>query len=90
MSAHLKVNACRRAIGLLGLALSGTAVALRYPDIPRPNRVFQAVVPADPLGAELLRCQKLGPEAAGNPSCEEAFAESEANFFSLPKKFAER
>jgi len=70
------------AAGLLGLALLGVAGALGDDYIPGPVRTFLAVVPADPLAAELLRCQKLGSEAAGNPSCEEAWAENRTLFFS--------
>jgi conjugative transfer region protein TrbK len=70
------------AAGLLGLALLGAAGALGDDDTPGPVLTFLAVVPADPLAAELLRCQKLGSEAAGNPSCEEAWAENHARFFS--------
>ena len=72
------------AVGLLGLVLFGDAFALHEPDVPEPIRVFPAVVPADPLAAELTRCRKLGLEAAGNQACEEAWAESRARFFSPP------
>ncbi len=78
------------AAGLLGLALFGAALALREPDIPEPIRTFPAVVPADPLAAELTRCRKHGLEAAGNPACEEAWAESRARFFSPPHVSGER
>jgi conjugative transfer region protein TrbK len=70
------------AAGLLGLALLGAAGAPGDDDTLGPVRTFLAVVLADPLAAELLRCQKLGSEAAGNPSCEEAWAENRARFFS--------
>jgi conjugative transfer region protein TrbK len=70
------------AAGLSGLVLFGAALALREPDAPEPIRSFPAVVPADPLAAELARCQKLGLEAAGNQACEEVWAESRARFFS--------
>jgi conjugative transfer region protein TrbK len=71
-------------VGLLGLVLFGAAFALREPDATDPIRVFPAVAPADPLAAELTRCQKLGLEAAGNQACEEAWAENRARFFSSP------
>lgn len=70
------------AAGLLGLALSGAALVKHDGDVPEPIRVFPAVVPADPLAAELTLCRKLGPEAAGNPACEDAWAENRARFFS--------
>jgi conjugative transfer region protein TrbK len=73
------------AAGLSGLVLFAAALALHDPDVPEPIRVFPAVVPADPLAAELSRCRKLGPEAAGNQACEDAWAESRARFFSPPK-----
>ena len=72
------------AAGLSGLMLFGAALALHEPDVPEPIRVFPPVVPADPLAAELTRCQKLGLEAAGDQACEEAWAESRARFFSPP------
>jgi len=72
------------AVGLLGLMLFGAAFALREPDAPEPIRVFPAVVPADPLAAELTRCRNLGLEAAGNQACEEVWAENRARFFSPP------
>ena len=78
------------AAGLLGLVLFGAALALRVPDVPESIRVFPAVVPADPLAAELTRCGKLGLEAAGNLACEEAWAESRARFFSPPNASMER
>jgi conjugative transfer region protein TrbK len=78
------------AAGLLGLALLGAVLALHGDDAPEPIRTFPAVVPADPLAAELTRCRKLGPEAAGNPACEEVWAENRARFFSPLKQPSER
>jgi conjugative transfer region protein TrbK len=78
------------AAGLLGLVLFGAALALRVPHVPESIRVFPAVVPADPLAAELTRCRKLGLEAAGIPACEEAWAESRARFFVSPNASRER
>jgi conjugative transfer region protein TrbK len=78
------------AVGLLGLMLFGAAFALHEPDAPESIRVFPAVLPADPLAAELTRCRKLGPEAAGNQACEEVWAESRARFFSPPNVSRER
>ena len=77
-------------VGLLGLALFVAAYALGEKDATEPVRVFPAVVPPDPLAAELTRCQKLGLEAAGNPSCEEAWAQNRARFFSPPSLSGER
>ena len=70
------------AAALSGLVLFAAALALREPDVPEPVRVFPTVLPADPLAAELTRCQKLGLEAAGNQACEEAWAKNRARFFS--------
>jgi conjugative transfer region protein TrbK len=78
------------AAGLLGLALFCAVFALHGSDIPEPIRIFPAVVPADPLAAELTRCRNLGLEAAGNQACEEAWAESRARFFSPPDVSRER
>ncbi len=78
------------AVGLLGLMLFGAAFALREPDVPEPMRVFPALVPGDPLAAELTRCRKLGLEAAGNQACEEVWAENRARFFSPPNVSRER
>jgi conjugative transfer region protein TrbK len=72
------------AAGSSGLVLFAAALALREPDVPEPIRVFTAVVPADPLAAELTRCRKLGLEAAGNHACKEAWAQNRARFFSPP------
>jgi conjugative transfer region protein TrbK len=78
------------AVGLLGLAVFGATFALHGTDIPEPIRALPAVVPADPLAAELTRCRKLGLEAAGDPTCEEAWAQNRARFFSPPKAPTER
>lgn len=78
------------AAGLLGLALFGAVFAMRDGDAPEPIRIFPAIVPADPLAAELTRCRKLGSEAAGNPACEEAWAHNRARFFSSPDTSLER
>jgi len=78
------------AVGLLGLAMFAAAFALNGPKVPEPIRTFPAVVPADPLAAELARCRKLGLEAAGNPTCEEAWAQNRTRFFSAPKAPMER
>jgi conjugative transfer region protein TrbK len=72
------------AVGLLGLVLFGAALALREPDAQEPIRIFPAVVPADPLAAELTRCRELGPGAAGNQACKEVWAQNRARFFSPP------
>jgi conjugative transfer region protein TrbK len=77
------------AAGLSGLVLFGAVLALREPGAPEPIRNLPAVVPADPLAAELTRCQKLGLEAAGNQACEDAWAENRARFFSPPNVFRE-
>lgn len=79
---HLRMIVRLGAAGLLGLALFGGAVALRDSGAQEPIRVFPVVVPADPLAAELTRCRKLGPEAAGNAACDEAWAKNRARFFS--------
>lgn len=78
------------AAGLLGLVLFGVAVVLHDSDVPEPIRVFPAVIPADPLAAELTRCRQLGLEAAGNPACQEAWANNRAKFFSSPSTYRER
>ncbi len=78
------------AAGLPGLMLFGAAFALREPDAPEPARIFPAVVPADPLAAELTRCRKLGLDAAGNQACEEAWAKNRARFFSPSTVSGER
>jgi conjugative transfer region protein TrbK len=88
-TAHLKMILRLGAAGLLGLALLAAAIAIHDDDIPKPFHVFPAVMPADPLAAELTRCRKLGAEAAGNPACEEAWAENRARFFSAPNKSPE-
>ncbi|MGH6836267.1 MAG: putative entry exclusion protein TrbK-alt [Methylocella sp.] len=87
---HLRMILRLGATGLLGLALFGAAIALHDSDVPEPIRIFPAVVPADPLAAELTRCRKLGSEAAGNPACEEAWANNRARFFSPTDKSLER
>jgi conjugative transfer region protein TrbK len=77
-------------VGLLGLALFVAAYVLGEKDSTEPVRVFLAVVPPDPLAAELTRCRKLGLEAAGNPTCEDAWAQNRARFFSSPSPSMER
>ena len=72
-------------VGLLGLTLFGAAVKLHEPDVPEPTRAIPAVVPADPLAAELTRCRNLGLEAADDPTCKDVWAKTRARFFSPPK-----
>jgi len=72
MKGYLRVNARFGVLGLLNLALFGAAITLNGSIDPGPIRIFSAVVSADPLNAELLRCHNLGPEAVNNPSCEKA------------------
>jgi conjugative transfer region protein TrbK len=68
--------------GLLRLTLFGAAIALHDDrDSAEPVRVMPAVIPADPLAAELARCRKLGAEAANNTTCEKAWAENRARYF---------
>ncbi len=76
--------------GLLGLALFAAVFFIQRIEALQPIRTFPAVLPADPLAAELIPCQKLGFEAAGNESCEEAWAESSARFFTSPGAALER
>ncbi len=78
------------AAGLLGLAFLGATFVTHDGDVPEPIRSSPAVVPADPLAAELARCRKLGPEAAGSPAYKEAWAENRARFFSPLKQSPER
>ncbi len=89
-TAHLKMIWRAGLAGLLGLALLAAAIFLHDDDVPEPFHMFPAAEPADPLAAELTRCRKLGAEAAGNPACEEAWAENRARFFSAPIKSPER
>ena len=88
-TAHLKMILRLGAAGLLGLALLVVAIAMHDDDVPQPFHVFPAAVPNDPLAAELTCCRKLGGEAAGNPACEEAWAENRARFISSPNKSPE-
>lgn len=87
--AHLKLIWRAGLAGLLGLALLAAAIAMHDDMVPEPFHVFPAAEPAGPLAAELTRCRKLGPEAAGNLACEEAWAENRARFFSVPNKSSE-
>ena len=89
-TAQLKMIWHAGVAGLLGLALLAAAIFLHDDDVPEPFHVFPAATPAGPLAAELTRCRKLGPEAAGNLACEEAWAENRARFFSVPNKSPER
>lgn len=66
------------AITLGGLQLLQGPELASSPPAPRPAKA------ADPLNAELLRCQALGEAGAGDPACLEAWAESRRRFLGHP------
>ncbi|MEW6597682.1 MAG: putative entry exclusion protein TrbK-alt [Pseudomonadota bacterium] len=65
------------ALGLIVLAVVTAGVQLK----PAPRTALRpAPLAADPLRAELLRCQGLGEAGASDPTCLAAWAKSRRRF----------
>ena len=76
----------RRVIVILiaGTITAGVAAWLAGVDVrdeTGARRVPVATSPADPLRAELLRCNGLGQAALNDPGCRSAWAENRLRFF---------
>ena len=74
--------AIARAAGLALVAIAVSAAALRFH--AQSQRVgTQQVTPtvtADPLAAELKRCEHVAAQAKDDPACEKAWAENRRRF----------
>jgi conjugative transfer region protein TrbK len=80
-SRRLTLTAISRAVGfvLVGAAIVATALHFRD-DRPTASSVT-AARPADPLAAELARCQALRMAAQNDAACTAAWAQKRPRFF---------
>lgn len=77
------------AILIVGTFVAGVAAWLARIDDPEGVREGGAPVaarPADPLRAELLRCNGLGQAALDDAGCRAAWAENRRRFFGSPNR----
>jgi conjugative transfer region protein TrbK len=70
------------AMALVGLAIAATALRLGHPgaDPAAVPSLSPAAVEADPVRAELIRCQTLGEAGARDAACLRAWAENRRRF----------
>ncbi len=80
------------AVVFVALAITATAIEMtRKEDEPSsPVSGPMAAAPADPLRAELMRCQGLGEAGPRDPACLRAWAESRERFLTSGARPAER
>ena len=67
------------AMAFVLVAIAATAIQFRHGD-HKPAEGSPAAVGADPLRAELARCQILGEAGAHDPGCLRAWAENRRRF----------
>ena len=80
---RLDTAAFDRAAGLILVAAAIIAAAVRldpHKAEPSPNTTLSAPT-ADPLAAELARCQTIGMAAQNDSACASAWAENRRRFF---------
>lgn len=80
---RLTLTAMSRAIGFALVGAAIVATALRFRDERTPASSVTAARPADPLAAELARCQALGMAAQSDAACTAAWAENRRRFFTF-------
>ena len=78
---RLTLTAMSRATGFALVGAAIVATALHLPDDRPTASSITAARPADPLAAELARCQALGMAAQNDAACTAAWAENRRRFF---------
>lgn len=80
----LTIPAVARALGFILIAIAIIAAAIHFPRDPHQASAPSALPAggADPLAAELARCQALSIAGKDDAGCEAAWAESRKRFFS--------
>ena len=78
---RLTLTARSRATGFALVGAAIVATALHFLDDRPPASSVTAARPADPLAAELARCQALGMAAQNDAACTAAWAENRRRFF---------
>jgi conjugative transfer region protein TrbK len=80
------------AIGLAAVAITLAVIQMREPSTPPPDplAIDTAAAPADPLRAELRRCQSIGVDAASDRNCLRAWAENRRRFLAPGARPRER
>jgi len=87
----LATPALCRAAGFVLVAAAVLLAAIHVPWDDAPARVLPATTPrgADPLAAELARCQGIGMAAKDDAACEAAWAENRRRFFTYRPSVSE-
>lgn len=80
------------AVIFVAVAITATAIEVSRKDAPAESWTSdrQVVAPADPLRAELLRCQALGEAGPRDPACLHAWAENRNRFLAPGARPEER
>jgi conjugative transfer region protein TrbK len=80
------------ALVFVALAVTATAIEMTRKEDEPSSRASEpvGVTPADPLRAELIRCQGLGEAGPRDPTCLRAWAESRERFLTSGARPAER
>lgn len=80
----LKITARMLAVLVFGAAVAFAAAALREDgtEEPTPSPVLRHPG-GEPMSGELARCRDLGPAAAGDATCQAAWAENRRRFLGL-------
>jgi conjugative transfer region protein TrbK len=80
------------AVVFVALAVTATAIEMTRKEDEPSSRASEpvGVMPADPLRAELMRCQGLGEAGPRDPACLRAWAESRERFLTSGARPPER
>jgi conjugative transfer region protein TrbK len=78
---RLTLTAMSRATGLALVGAAIVATALHFHDERPTASSIAAARPADPLAAQLARCQALGMAAQNDAACAAAWTENRRRFF---------
>ncbi|MGY3539809.1 conjugative transfer region protein TrbK [Bradyrhizobium sp. USDA 4515] len=80
------------AVIFVAVAVTATAIEVSRKDEPAESWTSgrQVAAPADPLRAELLRCQALGEAGPRDPACLRAWAENRNRFLAPGARPEER
>ncbi|RWX12868.1 conjugal transfer protein TrbK [Rhizobium leguminosarum] len=80
------------AVIFVAVAITATTIELTRKDEPAETSVTgrSVVTHADPVRAELLRCQALGEEGPRDPACLRAWAENRNRFLAPGARSEER
>ncbi len=78
---HLPAIARATAFALVAIAMVATALHFHAQSSRLHAQGAEATTAADPLAAELKRCELIAEQAKDDPACEAAWAENRRRFF---------